>query len=162
MFIHENINSFSESLKQYPWFCNTDLDQFGRFVVYVDKMDLSFISSVPDKIDGKSILFHFTASRIANKDNYIIQGNNNFFTHYVPLEPVEEEIDDPDLEFLISELNRLKEICGKNILDDLFFETHDNKNAITNHSIKFPAIRESMNRLYNDYGFDLIFEELDK
>jgi hypothetical protein len=62
---------------------------------------------------------------------------------------------------LTDEIDRLERICGSNILQDIFYEIQDGKNAVTNLSAKFPEVRTRMQKLYDKYGFDIIYEELD-
>jgi len=62
---------------------------------------------------------------------------------------------------LTDELDRLERICGSNILQDIFYEVQDGKNAVTNLSAKFPEVRQRMEKLHAKYGFDIIYEELD-
>jgi hypothetical protein len=52
-------------------------------------------------------------------------------------------------------------MCGSNIMQDIFYEVHDKENAVTNLSAKFPDVRKSMEKLYAQYGFDLIYENMD-
>lgn len=62
---------------------------------------------------------------------------------------------------LTDELDRLERLCGSNILQDIFYEVHDKTNAVTNLSAKFPEVRGRVEKLYDKYGFDIIYEELD-
>lgn len=156
---NNNLEEFVNSLDQYDWFCDAELDKFGRFVVYVDKMDIGFIGSTPDIIDGHHVLFHFIASQpiYKNESKILIPPKENEIF-------LEEDfsIDESDMEYLTSELDKLEKICGSNILSDIFFESHDQHNAITNLSNKFPEVRQAMDQLYNQYGFDIIYEQLDE
>lgn len=62
---------------------------------------------------------------------------------------------------LTDELSRLEKSCGTNILGEIFFEIHDKCNAITNLSVKYPEVRFVLEKLYNQYGFDPIYKELE-
>lgn len=62
---------------------------------------------------------------------------------------------------LTDELDRLEKLCGSNILGEIFFEENDGKNAVTNLSAKYPEVRKRIHRLYELYGFDVIYEELE-
>jgi len=150
---NQDLSLFINTLEQYDWFCDVELDDLGRFVVYVDRMDLNFIRSTPDKIGGHHVLFHYISSQPMLKEkqpNHIVNVEN------YPTEELETNLDS-----LIFELDRLEKICGSNILQDIFYEVHDGKNAVTNLSNKFPEVRQVLDSLYNEYGFDLIYEELD-
>ena len=61
-----------------------------------------------------------------------------------------------DIRVLIKELDRLERICGSNTMQDIFYEVHDQANAVTNSSSKFPEVRRRMESLYQKYGFDII------
>ena len=80
-------------------------------------------------------------------------------------EMVDTEEQERELELsvrvLTDELDRLEKLCGSNILGEIFFEEHDRENAVTNLSSKFPEVRKHIHRLYELYGFDTIYEELE-
>jgi hypothetical protein len=153
---NEELTTFVNSLDQYDWFCDAEVDTLGRFVVYVDRMDIPFIESTPDRIGGYHVLFHFVASQPISKEPPVV-------APLVKNEPIilPKEVYDEDLAYLVFELDRLEKICGANILADLFFESHDNKNAVTNLTAKFPDIRKCVDSLYETYGFDIIYENLE-
>lgn len=83
--------------------------------------------------------------------------------HVMDLVSAEEEEKQLELSVraLTDELDRLERLCGSNILQDIFYEVHDKTNAVTNLSAKFPEVRGRVERLYDKYGFDIIYEELD-
>lgn len=154
-----NLDELVEYVQQYEWFCSTGLDKYNRFVVYVNRMDFGIIADMPPKINNKQVLFHFYVppqQYINNVSNRITQVEPPHKTIVVATEPDEVNIQD-----LILELDRLEKICGSNVLQDVFYEVHDGKNAVTNWSVKFPEVRSSIENLYSTYGFDLIYEELD-
>lgn len=150
------LTALVSSLDQYDWFCDAELDRFGNFVVYVDKMDFEVTRHVPMKIDGHHVLFHFAVSQPKVAPSPPVAPP-------APIEFLKDEdvILDIDLDYLGSELDRLEKICGSNMLQDIFYEVHDGKNAVTNLSARYPEVRESMGVLYRDYGFDIVYEELD-
>lgn len=153
---NENLNTFINTLDQYDWFCDAELDNLGRFVVYVDRMDLNFIGSTPNMIGGHHVLFHYVMSQpVQKKQSFIVPAIKK-------IELIEEENEpETNLEFLVTELDRLENICGANILGDIFFEIHDKYNAVTNLSAKYPEVRQTLEELYNIYGFDIIYDELE-
>lgn len=82
--------------------------------------------------------------------------------------PDEDDLEELPSSFLISdigvlarELDRLERICGSNILQDIFYEIHDGKNAVTNLSARYPDVKDALTQLYDEYGFDVIYEEMD-
>lgn len=80
-------------------------------------------------------------------------------------DPVEEElsqvIENKSLQFLQNSLEKLEKDCGSFVLQDIFYEIHDGKNAVTNNSTRYPEVRKKLEKLYREYGFDVIYDELD-
>jgi hypothetical protein len=165
----------NEALKQLAgqfgreeWFHSTGLDQYGRLVVYVKHMNHATLHDIPDFVDGKQVLVHFAGSLLATRDQFTNRQDTPGSTlkAHVPEEPtVEEEVGSEEEEksilFLQKELDRLEKICGSNTLQDIFYESHDRENAVTNLSARYPEVRERIEKLYTMYGFDVIYEELD-
>jgi hypothetical protein len=83
------------------------------------------------------------------------------FDQLMDLPLIGTEDEEQSLRHLQDELDRLEKICGTNTLSDIFFEIKDGKNAITNMSSRFPDVRKSMDKLYDTYGFDVLYEELE-
>lgn len=150
-----NLDQLVEALQKYEWFRATGLDEYGRFVVYVSRMDYNIIKDIPAKINKQQVLFHFYHPQ----HKYIAHVANTI--HQVEKPVVVMPPEEINLDQLIFNLDNLESICGSNVLQDVFYEVHDGKNAVTNWSAKFPEVRKSMDVLYTAYGFDLIYEELD-
>ncbi len=146
-----NLNQFKESIKNKDWFFDLGEDQFGRYVVYTKYMCNETLYNIPDKIDNKQVLVHLASYLLANKNSFIEILDKNL------KESQENELEGSDLSF---KLNYLESKCGENILQDLFFEIHDGKNSVTNLSSKYPEVKEELSKLYFEYGFDVIYEEL--
>jgi len=166
--IPDKLNDFVSSIEHYDWFCDAEVDNLNRLIVYVSKMDLNFIQKVPDVINGYHILFHFVNAQFSYKNEINLSNtlkNNisllekslirNDLTEQLKSSQEELNVDD-----LILELDHLRSICGTAILECIFYEEHDGKNAVTNLSAKFPEVRAVIAELYNIYGFDTIYEEL--
>lgn len=152
-----NLDQLVEAVQKYEWFRGTGLDEFGRFVVYVSRMDYNVIKEISTKINKQQVLFHFYYPKL----QYITQVANIIPQVKKPVAVIPALQKEINLEQLIDDLDSLENICGSNILQDIFYEVHDGKNAVTNWSSKFPEVRKSMDVLYTTYGFDLIYEELD-
>jgi len=135
------------SFKNKPWFHSMETDS-NRIIVYVNYMSYEVLTSVPDNIDGKQVVCHFASAKLFTRDK---------FADTVNLVP-EDEV---DINKLNSELTSLKLVCGEEILSHMFFEIHDNHDAVTQFSEKYPDVRKSMEKLYDEYGFDLIYESLE-
>jgi hypothetical protein len=160
----------TEKLKDYDWFHSVGLDVFGRLVVYVNYLNLDVYNNVPDTISGQRLLIHFASNKEAKRDQFtgserktlpslpVIEMDVIDITDEVEL--LEDE-SPPDLRSLTNELDRLEKICGSHIMQDIFYEVHDGGNAVTNLSVKFPEVRSGIEKLYQRYGFDVIYEEMD-
>jgi len=152
--------------KGRDWFHSVGHDQYGRLVVYTNFMCHETLHDVPDRVAGKQVLVHFAASMLATREQFTD-------TQVKPrLELVPEETFDSaveldsselenDVDDLCRELDKLEKKCGSNILQHIFYEVHDGKNSLTNFSTRYPEVREKMETLYAEYGFDIIYEELD-
>ena len=165
MELNEGIEELTRMFKDREWFSDVGLDQYGRLVVYTKFTCHETLHDIPDKIAGRQVLCHFASSKTATREHYVIDGNHKPFAKplelvYVAPTKVEESHSD-DLSHLISELDRLEKICGSNALQDIFYEVHDGKNAVTNLSERFGLVREDLQRLYDEYGFDVIYDEMD-
>ena len=144
------LTDLKKSFCEYDWFFDTGLDNFKRPVVYVHYMNINIINKIYEKFPKEMPLIHFALSLTYNK-----------LKEVKSLETCLEDNLNDDLSYELSkELSDLKDICGSNILSDIFYEIHDGKNAITNLSTKFPDVRNSMEKLYEKYGFDIIYESL--
>lgn len=142
-------------LKDFDWFCSAELGKDNRFVVYVNKMDLSVWDAVPCRLDGKQVLVHWQPTESPVK--------KETFSVYVDSSKAELfEADDVDLvEFIQAELDSLEKKCGTKNLSDIFYEIHDGRNAVTNVGDMYPDVVKRMTELYNTYGFDVLYNELD-
>jgi len=184
MSIEEGIDQLSNQFKSRDWFYDVGTDQYGRIVVYVKYMCHETYHDIPDKAGGIQVLVHFAASKTATREQFTdnqapavpspqafmeqaraaqAQGIDVGVGQIVDeldkdLLPIEEE---KSLYHLQKELDRLERICGSYTLQDIFYEIQDGKNAVTNLSARYPEVRKGMERLFEMYGFDVIYEELD-
>lgn len=153
------------------WFHSVDKDKYGRLVVYVKYMCDETTYDIPRQIDGVNVLVHFAGSKNIKKELYAHKGykpKEVFVSEAVEdlgdsddIDFIEEPNTPLDLRELIGELVRLEKMSGSNIMQDIFYEVHDGVNAVTNLSSKFPEVRQGMEKLYHQYGFDLIYENMD-
>lgn len=170
----EAIQTLKKQFQSKDWFSDVDQDNFNKIVVYVKYLSSEVITSIPDRIGGHYILVHFANSKIADskqfitdasiwqppqtKGKWIVETVKNIELDHLKEPMVCRPIKPPHSD-LIGELDRLALICGENILQDIFYEIVDGKNALTNLSPKFPEVRKSMEKLYDMYGFETINEE---
>lgn len=142
------------------WFHSVGLDQYGRIVVYIKKSTPETLHLIPDVINNKQVVVHFASSLTAHREQFTKVISPRY--QPVPEDPVSNiELPQIDLGALTSELDRLEKICGTHILQDIFYEIHDGQNAVTNLSTRYSQVRNDLEDLYNEYGFDIIYEELD-
>lgn len=151
MNISEAAAQLGENLGGQEWFVNVGTSNYNSLIVYTKWQTIDILKEIPDKFAGYQVCVHF-----APKQNPVV------------LEPQQDNISIPtecEIEYtvndLIRELDRLERECGSNILQDIFYEVQDGKNAVTNLSSRYPDVRRSMEDLFDKYGFDVIYEELD-
>lgn len=179
MEIKEGIEVLTNLFKNRDWFHSVDVEQYGRIVVYVKYMCQETLHDIPDKVAGRQVLVHFAASKTATREQFantpqkqeenipidLVKKIVNITDEAELIEDGIEELPSSFLQFdlseLCKELDRLEKQCGSNALQDIFYEIHDGRNAVTNLSARYPEVRASLERLYQDYGFDVIYEELD-
>lgn len=147
----------TEQFSKEVWFDSIDKDKFGRHVVYAKYMNAFIMQSVPVEHEGNHILLHFAGSKAAEAGKYttITSLIPRILPEFIPA-PVEE---DPAKD-LTKELWSLKKICGEDTLANIFFEIHDGADAITSESESYPEVNKRLKALYDEYGFDVLFEQV--
>lgn len=164
-----------EQYEDRDWFADVGLDEYGRCVVYVKYMNAETLRIPPHTEEGREICTHFISSKTASRDKFVEKQGGVSLPVYQPLttpppitqqvDPVEEEIgqvtESKSLQYLQTSLDKLEKACGSYVLQDIFYEIHDGKNAVTQNSTRYPEVRDKLEKLYREYGFDVIYEELD-
>lgn len=135
-------------LKSQKWFHSIDNDSFGRHIVYVHQMNSDIFSAIPEELDGKKVLVYYATSRDVKLDKY------------------KNTISEPDNDSLyLDEINSaIKElffVLPTDIVTHIFFEIHDGKNHVTNYGEKYPSVKNTVQKLYDKYGFDILFEQFE-
>jgi hypothetical protein len=167
MEVQEGIKYLINKYSSFDWYDSVAIDKYGRYVVYVNikdgKTNAEIMKTVDYDLNGKQILVHYASSKPENMKKY-----NIIYDLYRPkfISPpilVEEEIEELSINIdeLIMELDRLELICGYHGLQSIFYELHDGKNAITNLGSMYPEVKQDMSKLYDQYGFDVLYNELD-
>lgn len=157
----QGIQLLTNTFKDQDWFCNVGTDEQNRYVVYTSSMSLKVLTSVPSDLEGKQVLVHFAPSKpkfnvIEPKTEYKIPlAMDNDFEAGVVVSVVN------DSSFLLDELDRLEDVCDWDVLSDIFYEIIDREDAVTNLSSEFPKVRESLEKLYNEFGFTALHDEID-
>lgn len=148
------------------WFVDVGADQYGRYAVYVRFMNMETMTFIPREIDNKQVMVHFVGSKTVTRDKFVKDAT------YVPFANIKANVDEVDelvsdvneeksLQHLIGELEYLEKQCGSYSLQEIFYEVHDGPNAVTNISVRYQDVRTKMEKLYRQYGFDVIYEEMD-
>lgn len=181
MSIEEGMDQLSRQFKGRDWFYDVGTDQYGRLVVYVKYMCHETLHEIPDKAGGVQVLVHFAASKLATREQFTDStGPKTIKVDITPSEFISaakeaqangidtgfgqmlyEDGEDRSILFLQQELDRLEKACSSRTLQDIFYEIQDGPNAVTNMSARYPEVRKRMQELYDVYGFDVIYEELD-
>jgi hypothetical protein len=177
------LTELRQTYKGKDWFYDAGYDQYGRPVIYVKFDCHETIWHLPNVIQGKQLLVHLAASIVGSKEDFFVKPTNGhgslplFISKVVTaatpaavkpsvvetMEDTEEQERELELsvQALTDELDRLEKLCGSNILQEIFYEVHDGKNKVTNMSARYPVIEQDIKKLYDKYGFDTIYEELD-
>lgn len=172
--MQEGLKELETLLDPYDWFYEVEAEA-RRYVVYVNYMCSEQDTIIPDMVQGRQVVVHFTSAKTGSAQDYMAEDKKTFTYHQFPfltpdssgsitqedLEAGLKELSAPNETILVQELTRLEKQVGPNILFDIFFEIHDGKNAVTTLGSKFPETHEGMKRLYDDYGFDPIYNELE-
>jgi hypothetical protein len=141
------------------WYSDVGYDQFGRPVLFIKYECQETIWNIPDRWYGKQLLVHFAASAADKK--YITVASNSFIPEVKIKQLLQENITPLPAADLHNEIWNLKRVCGIDALIDIFYECHDGDDGITQLSESFPEVRATMERLYKQFGFDALLEELD-
>jgi len=160
-----------EQFKNREWFYSVERDQYNRLVVYTKFSCHETLHDIPDRVEGIQVLCHFAGSKTATAVKFasstIVKVISSPKLELV-LEEKDDKIEELDSSFLEFDLNELykkldclERRCGSISLQDIFYEVHDGENSITNLSAKYPEVRRGLEELYDEYGFDVIYNELD-
>lgn len=136
-------------------------------IAYVKYNTLEIEEAIPRKVEGYDVRVHFAASlgEPAKPVTTLPLFNPSALA---PPKPVSAPPDsESDLVFspagdLHNALWNLRRNCGKENLESIFYEIHDGTNALTCVSKEFPEVRTKLQTLYNEFGFDILFEEIDE
>jgi hypothetical protein len=134
-----------QKFKDRDWFHSVGTDQYGRAVVYVKYMCQENLNDIPDRVDGKQVMVHFASNLLATREVYT---NPNVRKT--------NDVDklNHDIKVLMGDLGKVK-------IRDLFYEIHDGANALTHLSDSHPYARDCLDKLYEEYGFDVLFDLID-
>jgi len=134
------------------WFNGIDVDTAGRYIVYANFINAEVFQTVPSTLNSKQVLIHFASNKNAKAEQFAFDPN-------APTEVI--DMDDISISSLISSLDCLKKEYGSFVLETIFFEIHDGDDAITSLSPSYPVARNEMQKLYDQFGFDVLFSEFE-
>lgn len=166
----DDLNYLRDKYAGYDFFDSVGLDQFGRYVVYVKYMDERVYKCVESDLDGKQVLLWYANSKpeVVRAKYCTIKTLSELRPHVstpvfvpIPMPQAPEENESLNLGALDQELDRLEKICGTRILGEIFFEVHDGHNAVTEYRKQYPDVFKKMQILYDEFGFDVLYEELE-
>jgi hypothetical protein len=163
MDVREATNMIVNQFQDREWFANAvaqDSILPHQVIVLTKWQSKDILMEIPETFAGYQVLVHFSSSKPIVSP---------LSTHFAPAssepEPDESQVSESmrplDINYLIKELDRLERLCGSRTLQDIFYEIHDGKNAVTNMSSKYSEVRIPLEKLYNSFGFDVIYEEID-
>jgi len=171
--MQEGLKELEVLLDPYDWFYEVEAEA-RRYVVYVTYGCSEQNKIIPDMMHGKQVVMHFACAKNISREQFLTPAksyNQVFVTPDVSGSVTQEDLEScisqlqdvqvPNLDNLCNELDRLERQVGSNILQDIFYECHDGKNAVTSLGDKYPEVKAAMIGLYDEYGFDTIYEELD-
>lgn len=146
------------------WFYSVGIDNIGRYVVYVKYMNIKNTSNLPMFIDDKQVLVHFASNLTATRDQFVethnLSGNTMRENSSLQEELLDYDFNDESIRAMENTLSVLTKVCGHDVLENIFYEIKDGKNAVTNDSEKYPEVRQELQKLFDIYGFDVLFERI--
>lgn len=131
------------------WFHSVGKDQYGRVVVYIKYACQETLLDIPDRVDGKQVLVHLAGYLLASREVFVAGPNK-------PVKP------EADVDILTRDVKTLVNDLGKGKVRDIFYEIHDGAGALTQLSDMHPYARECLEKLYDEYGFDVLFDLLEE
>lgn len=138
----------------------------NSIIAYVKYNTLEIEEAVPRLMEGYDVRVHFAGSLGESaKPNTTLGVFNPSALAPQPVVAAPEPSSD---DFMLAPagdihnaLWNLRRACGRENLENIFYEIHDGTNALTCVSKEFPEVRTKLQTLYDEFGFDILFEEID-
>lgn len=162
--INDSMHALHAQLHGQPWYAGQVLlhpVSPRTMIAYVHYMGRDVDAAVPTVFEGYNVKMHFIGS-LSVLDTTI---KKTFPQPAVAPEvkaalETEEAVLAPAGD-LHNDLWKLRGVCGHSQLRDIFYEIHDGDDAVTNLSPDYPEVRAKLQSLYDTFGFDVLFEDLD-
>lgn len=184
----DDLQTLQQLYQNQPWFADVGTDQYGRFIVYMTEINHGSLNDVADYHNGKQVVVHFIAHKLATREAYVAEKPTAHIETTTEATELARSllaksktypIDNPHLgstmQSLFEETGEWEEVqagvlkktlgglesqCGKRVLEDILYEVHDKDNAVSDLSSTYPAVRAIMNGLFDEFGFDVLHEEI--
>lgn len=153
-----NFQNLIEQIKDCDWFCGSGKDDYNRHVIYVNKMNLEILLSLPNECDNVQVLCHYYNSFVIDSSKYVEKIDSEP-QNYVVEDSIESKFQKDEIKYHVG---LLLEKYGVNTVQDIFYEIHDGGNAVTNLSAIFPELKEKMMDLYRKFGFNPLYKEIEQ
>lgn len=159
--------SLSKQLEKFEWFTGRmEINPIlhHSIVVYVKYMNSEVYREVPDVVNGWAIRPWFVGyadcTHVISKPSTLEKMASEVGTLPTGMLAAGPPPFESGLDFH-HEVWKLSKVCGRSKLEDIFYEIHDGEDAVTNQSANFPEIRTKLEALYDEFGFDVLFDEFD-
>ena len=118
----DNLQVLKSCLQNKEWFCDVGLTESNKPVVYVHYMNLDIFDIIFN--ESKSLLsdrpyIHFATGLSLDKNRYITDLTKPKVSWEDGPEPDFDTEPETGIDLLTDEIDRLKKICGDNILSDI-------------------------------------------
>lgn len=188
--MNTDLQSLRQQYENKPWFADVGTDQYGRYVVYMKEICHGSLHDVADYHNGKQVLVHFVAHKNATREQYVAEKptldhvestteTNELARRLLTKSKLTAPIDNPrvgsTLQSFFEETGEwaevqagalkktlvlLEEQIGIRSVQDIFWETNDKENAVSDLSSTYPDVRKTMDGLYDEFGFDVLHDAL--
>jgi hypothetical protein len=176
MEVSEALSELNQKLLQFDWYAKkTGINPIlsNSIVAYVHRINAEVYANVPDKIGDWNVRIHFISSLVSTADDFKVDPKSFTVNKIIGFTPsaisqltTMEIIQLPKAENPLEDIEpseevwKLSKLCGWDTLEDIFYEVYDGEKAVTNRSKEFPKVRETLGKLYETFGFDVLANEI--
>jgi hypothetical protein len=134
------------------WFHSAEIEPTWKqtVILYAKEMSPEILKAVPERIEDCRVLLHFSSYK------ELVENAKKPIAAPVAMEEKQKkEVEEPTL---TSRVWALKKICGKENLLSVLNEI--NAKAETKVAEEYPAVLEELTKLDDEFGYDVLYEEL--